>query len=57
MGLGPGADQAAASTGTRRFKGSPTKATGTYRVRFTRAGTYRYECTIHLGMTGKVFVG
>jgi plastocyanin len=44
------------STGTRRFKGSPTKAAGTYRVRFTKAGTYRYECTIHLGMTGKVVV-
>jgi len=44
------------SSGTKRFKSSTTKATGTYRVRFTKAGTYRYICTIHPGMLGKVVV-
>lgn len=44
------------SRGSRRFKSSSTKARGTYMVRFTRAGTYRYVCTIHFGMTGKVVV-
>lgn len=26
---------------------SKTKASGTFRHRFTRAGTYKYQCTIH----------
>lgn len=40
------------------FKGfrSPTKSSGTYTHRFTRAGTFRYRCTIHPGMNGKVVV-
>lgn len=44
------------SVGTKRFKSSPTKGSGTYRVRFTRAGTYRYVCTLHIGMKGSVTV-
>ena len=44
------------SRGARRFKGSATKETGTHRVRFRRAGTYRYVCTIHLNMVGRVVV-
>ena len=44
------------STGRLRFRGSATKTTGTHRVRFRRAGTYRYVCTIHPGMDGRVVV-
>ena len=44
------------SRGTPRFTSSPTKRSGTYTVRFTRAGTYRYVCTIHFNMTAKVVV-
>ena len=29
---------------------SPTKKTGTYKRKMTRAGTYRIVCTIHAGM-------
>ncbi|TMK38106.1 MAG: biphenyl 2,3-dioxygenase [Actinobacteria bacterium] len=36
---------------------SPTKAMGTYTLRFRARGTYNYVCTIHPGMTGKVIVG
>jgi len=37
---------------------SHTQVTGTYTVRFTRAGTYNYHCTIHFeqGMKGKIIV-
>jgi plastocyanin len=35
---------------------STTKQTGTYVVRFSRVGTFRYHCTIHPGMDGKVVV-
>jgi plastocyanin len=41
---------------SNRFRSSPTKSSGTYTVRFTRAGTYSYVCTIHPGMRGKVIV-
>lgn len=45
-----------ASRGADRFRSSTTKTRGTYLVRFRKAGTYRYVCTIHPGMTGKVVV-
>jgi plastocyanin len=37
---------------------SRTQTRGSFTVRFTRAGTYSYRCTIHVaeGMTGKVVV-
>jgi plastocyanin len=39
---------------------SKTMSSGTYSHRFTRAGTFKYVCTIHaksFGMHGKVVVG
>ena len=44
------------STGRPRFRSSPDKKTGSYRVRFTRRGTYTYVCTLHLNMRGRVVV-
>lgn len=44
------------SRGSDRFKSSGTRLKGTYSVRFPRAGTYRYVCTIHFNMKGKVVV-
>jgi len=37
---------------------SRTQETGSYTVRFTRAGTFNYHCTIHVeeGMRGKIVV-
>jgi plastocyanin len=35
---------------------SGTKQKGTYTLRFTTAGTFRYHCTIHPGMDGRVIV-
>jgi plastocyanin len=37
---------------------SHTQETGTYTVRFTHAGTFKYHCTIHVeeGMKGKIIV-
>ena len=41
-----------------KFKGftSKTMVNGTYTHRFRKTGTFRYRCTIHSGMTGKVVV-
>ncbi len=44
------------SRGAPRFKGSRSKSTGKHVVRFTKAGIYRYECTLHPGMTGRITV-
>lgn len=44
------------SRGRPRFRSSVSKSSGSYTVRFTKAGTYRYVCTIHPNMTGKVVV-
>jgi plastocyanin len=42
------------------FRGfhSRTGSSGSYTVRFTRAGTFAYVCTIHVaeGMSGKIIV-
>ena len=45
------------SRGKRRFRSSPSQQTGTYRMRFRRSGVYRYVCTIHPNMRGRVVVG
>jgi plastocyanin len=44
------------SRGRPRFTGSPVKLGGTHTVRFRRSGTYRYVCTLHPGMAGRVVV-
>lgn len=45
------------SRGKRRFRSSKDLRSGTHKVRFRRAGRYRYVCTFHsLGMTGVVVV-
>lgn len=44
------------SRGAKRFKNSPVKGSGTYSVRFTRRGIYRYVCSLHIGMKGVITV-
>jgi plastocyanin len=44
------------STGARRFKTIPNRSSGSVARTFRRAGTYRYECTLHPGMTGRISV-
>lgn len=53
---GPSIPHDLRSTGSPRFKGRSAAKSGTHTVRFTRAGKYRYACTIHAGMTGTVVV-
>jgi plastocyanin len=45
------------SQGAMRFRSSSSRLSGSYSVRFTRRGTYRYHCTIHPSMLGRVVVG
>ena len=54
--LDPRAPHNVTSKGRPRFRSSSTKRTGTHRVTFRKAGTYRYVCTIHANMRGKVVV-
>jgi plastocyanin len=44
------------SIGSRRFKTIGNRSSGSQSRTFTRAGTYRYECTLHPGMTGRISV-
>ncbi|WP_354701541.1 hypothetical protein DSM112329_01860 [Paraconexibacter sp. AEG42_29] len=44
------------SVGKPRFAGAPAKTKGTHTVRFTKKGNYRYTCTLHPGMDGRVVV-
>ena len=44
------------SVGSRRFKTISVRTTGSQRRTFARAGTYRYQCTLHPGMTGRIVV-
>jgi plastocyanin len=45
------------STGPDSFASSTTKMSGTYTVKFPKAGTYDFQCTIHpASMNGKVIV-
>jgi plastocyanin len=44
------------STGARRFKTIADRSSGSVRRTFARPGVYRYACTLHPGMTGKLTV-
>ena len=44
------------SRGTRRFRSIGTRETGSQSRRFTQAGTYRYVCSLHPGMAGRITV-
>jgi plastocyanin len=44
------------STGSRRFKTIANRSSGSAARTFRRTGTYRYECTLHPGMTGRITV-
>jgi plastocyanin len=44
------------STGSKRFTRIANRTTGSRSRTFTRAGTYRYQCTLHPGMTGRIVV-
>jgi len=54
--LEPDTDHNVTSIGSKRFKTIQNRTTGTVRRTFTRGGIYRYECTLHPGMTGRVTV-
>jgi plastocyanin len=44
------------SKGTKRFESIATRETGSRKRTFTKAGTYRYVCTLHPGMAGRITV-
>lgn len=44
------------STGAKRFTTISDRSSGTRSRTLHRAGTYRYECTLHPGMTGRITV-
>lgn len=44
------------SRGRPRFRSSASRQHGSFSVRFRRRGTYRYVCTIHPNMAGRVIV-
>ena len=44
------------SKGKPRFRSSASKSSGTHLATFEQAGTYRYVCTIHPNMRGRVVV-
>ncbi|MDX6688686.1 MAG: hypothetical protein QOG15_143 [Solirubrobacteraceae bacterium] len=44
------------SLGSRHFKSATSRSTGEHTVRLNKAGVYRYACTLHPGMTGRIKV-
>jgi plastocyanin len=44
------------STGGRRLRTIANRSSGSVSRTFRRAGTYRYACTLHPGMTGRITV-
>lgn len=45
------------AVGRLRFPGASARQSGSYSIRLSRKGTYRYECTLHPGMKGSIVVG
>ncbi len=44
------------SVGSKRFRSISNRSSGSTRRAFSKAGVYRYECTLHPGMTGRITV-
>lgn len=44
------------SVGRKKFKAISSRSSGSQRRTFTSTGTYRYQCTLHPGMTGRIIV-
>lgn len=44
------------STGSKRFKTITDRSSGSVSRTLSRAGTYRFECTLHPGMSGRITV-
>jgi plastocyanin len=42
--------------GRKRFRSISNRSSGSLKRTFTSAGTYRYQCTLHPGMTGRITV-
>jgi plastocyanin len=49
-------DNATTHNVTGKGWGSSDQASGTFRHTFTTPGSYRYSCTLHFGMNGRVDV-
>ncbi len=44
------------SVGSKRLRTISNRSSGSKSRKFTKAGTYRYACTLHPGMTGRIVV-
>ena len=44
------------SIGSRRFKSIASRSSGSQARTFPKAGLYRYSCTLHPGMSGRILV-
>ena len=44
------------SVGHTKFKAISNRSAGSQKRTFARTGTYRYQCTLHPGMTGRITV-
>jgi len=44
------------STGAKRIRSIQNRSSGSVRRTFSQAGVYRYVCTLHPGMTGRITV-
>ena len=44
------------SSGAKRFKSISARTSGSRSRTFSRTGTYRYSCTLHPGMSGRIVV-